>query len=97
MTLKNQGNLAKKASKPTWFKAEVEPCVGTSLFFEVPIDVSVTESLMATKKTSGKNGLGTPVQHSDDKNNKSKSSLSTSKKPKKTLVLNPKKSQIILP
>lgn len=98
MTLKNKTNLAKKACKPTWFKAEVEPCVGTSLFFEVPIDAIVNEPLTSKKKSGDrKNALASPMQqqHSDDQNNKSKSSLGTSKKQKKTLVLNPKKSQIL--
>ena len=31
-------DLGQKKKKLTWYKADVEPSVGTSLFFEVPVD-----------------------------------------------------------
>ena len=40
---------ASKRSKLTWYKAEVEPCVGTSLFFELPAEsVSNTTNTVVT-------------------------------------------------
>lgn len=42
-----QGEAAHPIKKPTWYKAEVEPCVGTSLFLEVPLQRFGQQTMMA--------------------------------------------------
>jgi len=53
LTEVNQG--ASKRAKLTWYKAEVEPCVGTSLFFELPAEsASNTANTVATAEAPTK-------------------------------------------
>jgi len=43
-----------KKKKPTWYKCDVEPCVGTSLFLEVPLEEPHEKPANSLNETSKK-------------------------------------------
>lgn len=68
--------------KSTWYKADMDPCVGTSLYLEVPLmgEKGVPDQVASKSGLSGREGsLQLKRQHS----------TTQSKPNKKTLVLNP--------
>ena len=78
------GDKSTSKLKSTWYKADIEPCLGTSLYLEVPV---MGEKSMARRVTS-KRGLGRPDGGLQMKRQHS-TALTHNKHTKKTLILNP--------